>query len=64
MITAIDRYIGTAEFARAVGVRRLTIYRWIRDGRISPIRHWDRWIFPISEVEIFRNRPWKRKNKS
>jgi DNA binding domain, excisionase family len=46
-----ERYLGTKEFARTLGVARVTVIKWIKSGRIAAYNVHGRWRIPYSEVE-------------
>lgn len=43
-----------AEFIRATGLGRTTVYRLIKDGRIRVMRFGKKFLIPASVVEEFR----------
>jgi excisionase family DNA binding protein len=46
-----ERYLGTREFAKLLGVSRVTVIKWIKSGRIAAYSVHGRWRIPYSEVE-------------
>jgi len=46
-----ERYLSTREFARTLGVARVTVIKWIKKGRITAYNVHGRWRIPYSEVE-------------
>ncbi len=46
-----ERYFGTREFARTLGVARVTVIKRIKSGRIAAYNVHGRWRIPYSEVE-------------
>jgi excisionase family DNA binding protein len=46
-----ERYLGTREFAKILGVARVTVIKWIKSGRITAYNVHGRWRLPYSEVE-------------
>ncbi len=46
-----ERYLSTREFARVLGVSRVTVIKWIKAGRIVAYNVHGRWRIPYSEVE-------------
>jgi excisionase family DNA binding protein len=46
-----ERYLTTREFARVLGVSRVTVIKWIKSGRIVAYSVHGRWRIPYSEVE-------------
>jgi excisionase family DNA binding protein len=46
-----ERYLTTREFARVLGVSRVTVIKWIKSGRIAAYSVHGRWRIPYSEVE-------------
>jgi len=51
MPITIDNVHDTNEAAKALGVSYVTIYRWIKAGKLTPIRIAGRTLIPKSEVE-------------
>ena len=47
----IDNVYETTEAARLIGISYATLYRWIRAGKLTPIRIAGRTLIPKSEVE-------------
>lgn len=45
-----------AEAARLIGIGYATLYRWIKAGKLIPIRIAGRTLIPISEVERLKNK--------
>jgi excisionase family DNA binding protein len=48
---AAERYLSTREFAKMLGVARVTVIKWIKSGRIAAYNVHGRWRIPYSEVE-------------
>jgi excisionase family DNA binding protein len=46
-----ERYLSTREFARVLGVSRVTVIKWIKGGGIVAYSVHGRWRIPYSEVE-------------
>jgi excisionase family DNA binding protein len=46
-----ERYLNTREFARVLGVSRVTVIKWIKKGRIVAYSVHGKWRIPYSEVE-------------
>jgi len=46
-----ERYLSTREFAKLLGVSRVTVIKWIKRGRITAYSVHGRWRIPYSEVE-------------
>jgi excisionase family DNA binding protein len=46
-----EQYLTTREFARVLGVSRVTVIKWIKKGRITAYSVHGRWRIPYSEVE-------------
>ncbi len=46
-----ERYLGTREFAKLLGVSRVTVIKWIKSGRIVAYSVHGKWRIPYSEVE-------------
>ena len=46
-----ERYLSTREFARVLGVSRVTVVKWIKSGRIVAYSVHGKWRIPYSEVE-------------
>jgi putative resolvase len=46
-----EQYLTTKEFAKLLGVSRVTVIKWIRSGRIAAYIVHGRWRIPYSEVE-------------
>ena len=44
-----------AEAARLIGIGYATLYRWIKAGKLIPIRIAGRTLIPVSEVERIKN---------
>jgi len=47
----IDNVYETTEAARLIGIGYATLYRWIKSGKLTPIRIAGRTLIPKSEVE-------------
>ena len=48
---AAERYLSTREFAKMLGVARVTVIKWIKSGRIAAYNVHGRWRIPYSEIE-------------
>jgi excisionase family DNA binding protein len=46
-----ERYLTTREFAKLLGVSRVTVIKWIKSGRITAYGVHGKWRIPYSEVE-------------
>ena len=46
-----ERYLGTREFTKLLGVSRVTVIKWIKGGRVAAYSVHGRWRIPYSEVE-------------
>jgi len=46
-----ERYLTTREFAKLLGVSRVTVIKWIKRGRITAYSVHGKWRIPYSEVE-------------
>jgi excisionase family DNA binding protein len=46
-----ERYLSTREFARLLGVSRVTVVKWIKSGRIVAYSVHGKWRIPYNEVE-------------
>jgi excisionase family DNA binding protein len=46
-----ERYLSTREFAKLLGVSRVTVIKWIKTGRIVAYSVHGKWRIPYSEVE-------------
>ncbi|MCC6046911.1 MAG: IS607 family transposase [Desulfurococcaceae archaeon] len=46
-----ERYLTTREFAKLLGVSRVTVIKWIKSGRVVAYSVHGRWRIPYSEVE-------------
>ncbi|MDT7890416.1 MAG: helix-turn-helix domain-containing protein [Desulfurococcales archaeon] len=46
-----ERYLSTREFAKLLGVSRVTVIKWIKKERIIAYSVHGRWRIPYSEVE-------------
>jgi len=51
----IDNVYETTEAARLIGIGYATLYRWIKRGKLIPIRIAGRTLIPKSEVERLKN---------
>ena len=52
-----ERYVTVSEARRVLGVSYITLWRWIREGRISAVRGPSgRWLIPWGEVERLRGK--------
>jgi len=52
-----ERYVTVSEARRVLGVSYITLWRWIREGRISAVRGPSgRWLIPWSEIERLRGK--------
>lgn len=45
----------TAEAAQLIGIGYATLYRWIKKGKLHPIRIAGRTLIPESEIERIKN---------
>ena len=45
-----------AEAARLIGIGYATLYRWIKAGKLIPIRIAGRTLIPVSEIERLKNK--------
>jgi len=52
----IDNVYETTEAARLIGIGYATLYRWIKAGKITPIRIAGRTLIPKSEVVRLKNK--------
>lgn len=52
----IDNVYETAEAAQLIGIGYATLYRWIKAGKLIPIRIAGRTLIPKSEVERLKNK--------
>jgi excisionase family DNA binding protein len=56
--TAVQSYLSLSDFARHLGVSRVTVWRWIRSGRLRHIRLSSMLVrIPVSEVERLARQP-------
>ena len=55
MPITIDNILDIQEAASALGVSYVTIYRWIKSGKIVPIRIAGRTLIPKSEIERLKS---------
>ena len=46
-----DEYHDTTEAARLLGISYATLYRWIKSGKILPLRVTGRTVIPKSEID-------------
>jgi excisionase family DNA binding protein len=46
-----ERYLSTREFAKLLGVSRVTVIKWIKGGRIAAYSVHGKWRTPYSEAE-------------
>jgi excisionase family DNA binding protein len=46
-----EQYLSTREFAKLLGVSRVTVVKWIKSGRIVAYNVHGKWRIPYSEVE-------------
>jgi excisionase family DNA binding protein len=51
----IDNVYETTEAARLIGISYATLYRWVKAGKITPIRIAGRTLIPKSEVQRLKN---------
>jgi DNA binding domain, excisionase family len=47
----VERYLSTREFARILGVSRVTVIKWIKTGKIVAYDVHGKWRIPYTEVE-------------
>lgn len=47
---ADDEYISTTQAAKILGVTKMTIGRWIKQGKLSAIMVANNWIIPVAAV--------------
>lgn len=46
-----DEYCDTTEAAKLLGIGYATLYRWIKSGKILPLRVAGRTVIPKSEID-------------
>ena len=46
-----ERYLSTREFAKIMGVSRVTVVKWIKSGKIAAYNIHGRWRIPYSEFK-------------
>lgn len=46
----MQQYYTISQFARALGITNMTVYRWIKDGRIKTVRVAGKRMIPKSEL--------------
>jgi len=46
----------TSEAARLLGIGYATLYRWIKEGKLIPLRVGGRTLIPKSEIERLKNK--------
>ncbi|MBA7486176.1 hypothetical protein ES707_21729 [subsurface metagenome] len=51
----IDNVYETTEAAQLIGISYATLYRWIKAGKLMPIRIAGRTLIPKSEVERLKS---------
>jgi len=51
ILTDTTEVLGTTEAGKALGVSYATLFRWIKAGKIIPIRLSGRTLIPKSEIE-------------
>ena len=51
----IDNVYETTEAARLLGIGYATLYRWIKAGKLTPIRIAGRTLIPKSEIARIKN---------
>ena len=51
-----DEVCETAEAARLIGIGYATLYRWIKAGKLIPIRIAGRTLIPKSEIDRLKNK--------
>ena len=52
----IDNVYETTEAAQLIGIGYATLYRWIRAGKLTPIRIAGRTLIPKSEVDRLKKK--------
>ena len=56
-MSSSERFVTVSEARRVLGVSYITLWRWIREGRIRAIRGPSgRWLIPWSEIERLRGK--------
>ncbi|GAI75046.1 unnamed protein product [marine sediment metagenome] len=55
LIVDTEEIYETNEAARLLGIGYATLYRWIKDGKLIPLRIGGRTFIPKSEVERLKN---------
>jgi excisionase family DNA binding protein len=51
-------YFSISDFARCLGVSRVTVWRWLRDGRLKHLRFSSMIVrIPVSEIERLGREP-------
>ncbi len=57
-MSSSERFVTVSEARRVLGVSYITLWRWIREGRIRAVRGPSgRWLIPWSEIERLRGKP-------
>jgi putative resolvase len=52
-----ERYVTVSEARKVLGVSYITLWRWIREGRIRAVRGPSgRWLIPVTELERLRGK--------
>lgn len=51
-----DEVYETAEAARLIGIGYATLYRWVKAGKLIPIRIAGRTLIPKSEIDRLKNK--------
>ena len=59
LIVDTEELYDTNEAARLLGIGYATLYRWIKDSRLIPLRIGGRTLIPKSEVERLKNKKAK-----
>ena len=58
VVSSSERFVTVSEARRVLGVSYITLWRWIREGRIRAVRGPSgRWLIPWSEIERLRGKP-------
>jgi excisionase family DNA binding protein len=64
MPSVVENVFDVNEAAEKLGISYATVYRWIKAGKITPVRIFGRTLIPITEITRIKNDPDHEKIKA
>jgi excisionase family DNA binding protein len=53
MLDIQQEYVSSAEAAKILGIKQMSIHAFIRDGRLPAVKVAYRWLIPREQLEVF-----------